>query len=257
MGKLWRRIDMSARMTSSGNGVVRAALEDDFHHFRVEVHAAHGKVDKVRGDALRNPNTLCPSAADQLQDLLGAELSPYSYSVLRQTDARQQCTHMIDLAGLAIAAGSRGDTNRTYMAEVVDAGNGKPRQASLFRNEQLCLEWSFLGRDKGDIIAAPEDMAGLPLGRGFTNWASTLDDPEASEAALVLRRAIFISHGRKYDLDAPGNQRGPIGGCWAWQPERADQAERVIGSTYDFTDRSEDLLAESLNWLNFEEERAD
>ena len=47
MGNLWRRIDIRTKMSSSDVGTARAALEDDFHHFRVEVHAAHGKVDKV------------------------------------------------------------------------------------------------------------------------------------------------------------------------------------------------------------------
>ena len=252
MGKLWRRIDIHTRMSSHNAGAARAALEDDFHHFRVEVLAKDGKVEKISGDALRHPTILCPSAANQIQKLVRTELSLYSYSVLQHTDARQQCTHLIDLAGLAIAAMARRQSRRKYLAAIADFKNELPQQAALKRDGEPCLEWQF----EDNHLVAPEEMAGLSLGKGFTNWASTLDDSDASEAALVLRRAIFISEGRKYDLDAPGNHRGPLGGCWVWQPERADQAERVFGSTHDFTDHPERLLTDSNGWLEFAEDGA-
>jgi hypothetical protein len=42
-----------------------------------------------------------------------------------------------------------------------------------------------------------------------------------------------------------------MGGCWAWQPERSAQATRVVGSTWDFTERREDLTRDDQDWLAF------
>ena len=75
---------------------------------------------------------------------------------------------------------------------------------------------------------------------------------DEAEAALVLRRAVFISGGRGVDLDAPDRRMGPRGGCWAWQPERAQRAVRMVGSTLDFTDRADDLTAHDRGWLAFD-----
>lgn len=249
MGSFQRRIDIRTRMRTQGDGVVRAALEDDFHHFRVEIEAIDGKVAAIAGSALRHPTTLCPSAAGPLQELVGSALSPFSYSILQYTDARQQCTHLIDLTGVAIAAMGQGQSQRSYLACISDRGSAPSQCAVLWCDSNLRLEWRF----KRNTIIAPERLAGLSLGQGFTSWAAGIDDPQTAEAALILRRAIFVSGGRGIDLDVGENYRGPEGGCWVWQPERADQAERAFGSSRDYADRPDELLADSLNWLDFEE----
>jgi hypothetical protein len=166
---------------------------------------------------------------------------------MTRTDARQQCTHMIDLAGLAVAAAAGEVRGRSYEAEVPDRTAGVTT-ARLMRDGALALEW----RLEGDRIIAPEPYAPRSIGSGFTGWAQTLPEAEA-EAALVLRRAVFISHGRMVDLDAPGRTTGPIGGCWSLQPERAHLARRVVGSTWDFTDRAADLTADDEHWIRFDD----
>ena len=103
MGVLRRRIDIASR-----TGEVRAVVEDNFHHFQVTVHHHEEVVTDVIGRALRNPWTRCPLAADRLQLLIGMPLSPAATAVIERTDPRMQCTHMFDLAGLAIAAAARG-----------------------------------------------------------------------------------------------------------------------------------------------------
>jgi hypothetical protein len=49
-----RRIEIRSRSTTTG-GEVRAALEDDFHHFRVTVHHKNGIVSAVEGASPRHP----------------------------------------------------------------------------------------------------------------------------------------------------------------------------------------------------------
>ena len=103
------------------------------------------------------------------------------------------------------------------------------------------------------MIDGPAPYAGHNIGSGFTDWTQRSLDIDAAEAALVLRRTVFISSGRGVDLDAPGKTTGPMGGCWSWQPERARQAIRNIGSAQDFSDRAEVLTLEDQPWLAFED----
>jgi len=68
---------------------------------------------------------------------------------------------------------------------------------------------------------------------------------------LVLRRAVFISGGRQLvDLQIEPSMR-PIGGCWVWQPERIDEAQRISGAKQEFTGRREALTADDQAWLAF------
>jgi len=246
MGLLRRRIEIATRPDVGGGGEARAVVEDDYHHFRVTVRHQARQVTEAYSASRRFPTAICPLAGDQLAELVGMSLSASSVAVMLQTDARQQCTHMIDLAGLAVAAAAQGVARRTYDVEVPDRIRGRSRPA-LWRDGALVLTWEM----DGPMIIQPEPYAGRAIGSGFTGWAQGHLPPDLAEAALVLRRAVFISGGRGIDLDAPGRQTGPMGGCWTWQPERAARAVRIKGSTLDFTDRAEDLTNDDQAWLAF------
>jgi hypothetical protein len=248
MGALRRRIIVATQPAGDEAGEARAVVEDDFHHFRVVVRQRGGRVFEAFGDGLRTPNALCRSASERLTEIVGMPLSAASAAVHERTDARLQCTHMIDLAGLAVAALAQGWVRRTYDATVPDRVQDRTR-ASLTRDGRAILAWEM----EGARIAAPEAYAGVNIGGGFTRWARERLSLDETEAALVLRRAVFISVGRGVDLDAPGRRTGPMGGCWAWQPERAALATRHVGSTLDFTDRAEALARDDQDWLAFTE----
>jgi hypothetical protein len=249
MGALHRRIEIASRELAGGAEEARTVVEDDFHHFRVTVRQRGGVVTDVVSQSLRNPTVLCPSAGERLSEILGMPLDGASVAVHKRVDARLQCTHMIDLAGLAVAALALGRRRRVYEATVPDREDGRTR-ASLRRDGRVVLEWEL----DHATIKAPPRYAGIDIGAGFTQWASDRLDAEAAEAALVLRRAVFISRGRGIDLDAPARRRtGPIGGCWVWQPERAAGATRNIGSALDFTGREAALTQDDRAWLAFDE----
>ena len=249
MGILRRRIAVATRPLENGRREGRAVVEDDFHHFRVSIISQNGVVASTASQSLRTPTVICGMAGDRLSELEGMTLSTVSASVLEQTDARLQCTHMIDLAGLAVAALARGTLWRRYEAEVDDRQPGKPRFARLWRDGANVLTWEL----DGYSVKAPPAYEGRGLGSGFTGWVRTALPEEEAEAGLVLRRAVFISGGRGVDLDAPDREWRAHGGCWAWQPERAHKALRNVGSTHDFTDRAGELLQEDGAWLAFEE----
>jgi hypothetical protein len=246
MGTLHRRTEIAAREVSAGVFEARAVVEDDFHHFRVAVRASDGHVTEIWSQALRNPNTLCPSAGIRLSELIGMPLNAASAAVSEVTDARQQCTHQIDLAGLAVAALAQRRPHRVYEGAVPDRIDGRT-VATLRRDGLEILQWAL----DDQTIVSPGPYAGRILGSGFTGFARGLPLEEA-EAALVLRRIVFISGGRGVDFSAPGKV-GPVGGCWAWQPERMAQAVRLPASKLDFTGRAEDLVQDDQDWIRFQD----
>lgn len=241
MGALIRRIGVATREREA-----RAVVEDDFHHFRVVIRHDGGRVSGTAWQALRRPWTTCAIAGERLSELVGMELSPDANAVLAHTDPRQQCTHMFDLAGLAIATAARGIGERRYEAVVPDRIDGRttPR---LARDGAEVLRWSL----EGSHITAPEPFTGRSLQAGFSKWVEEHLDVDDAEAALVMRRAVFISGGRGVNLDAAPHAPSR-GGCYVQQPERASAARRMVGSTQDFTDRRDSLLGEDQAWLAFE-----
>lgn len=217
-----------------GDTLASAEVEDDHHHFRVELRAKDGKIVKVDGTAIRNPWTLCPLAANELGDLVGSPVSRDPAAVLSYANIRHQCTHMFDLAGLAAAAlGRGGPAFRRYEIMVAQIEENL-WTAELSRNDGYVLKWeSKLGE-----IAKPVDLEGRSLKAPFAEWARQYYDEDGFEAALVLRRAIFVGKFRhKHNLDlrltaADGSQI--IGGCFVMQPERAGLARRNKGATISF-----------------------
>src|SRR6185369_6996219 len=104
-----------------GLGVVEAAVEDDFHHFRVALHHGGGVVCKIDAGAVeRWPWTTCPAAADHLaQRLTGARLD-----ALAAVDRPQaHCTHMHELALLA-ASHAEDAAPVLYSSFIADASGG-------------------------------------------------------------------------------------------------------------------------------------
>jgi hypothetical protein len=239
-----RRIVISSEKCPSQTRV-RAALEDDFHHFRVEVTAENGRVSKIGGSAVRRPYTLCGSAVARLDALLGMPLSPIAHEVTRVTDGAEQCTHLFELAGLAIAAAARGTLRRQYDVEVPMRVHDRTR-SKLLRDGVTLLEWDLLGT----VIQAPAPYCGVDLYHGMARWALTNLPAEEAEAALVLRRSTGISKGRGMNLDAQVHAR-PNGNCFSQQPQRAASALRIVGSTWDFAATPERLCADDLAWLAF------
>jgi hypothetical protein len=237
-----RRIEIVSRQAT---GEARAVLEDDFHHFRVALTFAGGVVTSAAGTGVRVPYTACSNAGSQLDALVGMPLNSVSNSVTRATDASLQCTHMLDLAGLAIAAAARGIAQRRYDIEVPRRVDGETT-GSIDCDGLRVLTWRI---DTTTILAPPEH-AGISLREGLARWALATLTEDQAEAALVLRRCLMISRGRERDLDLVAHAN-PSGNCYAQQVERAPTALRIVGSTHDYTDRADTLCAGDEAFLAF------
>jgi len=240
--------------------VVTGAMEDDFHHFHVEVTHDGSRVTRVDSRAERGPWTTCADAVEPLRLLAGVELST-SPTVLRERDARSNCTHLFDLAGLAITHAARtrpgADSSaerrhdlraaRRYDLSVDEAAAARPdgsRTATLWVDGALRLRWDF----DDDGIVAPAEWTPAPLRAGFLKWAAARLDHETAESAIVLRRGLDISKGRDLDLDEVGvaaelaDFTAPV--CHSLAPGIADHAVRIRGSARDFTEQPELLLGD-------------
>lgn len=226
-------------------GVVRAALEDDFHHFLVEIAHADGVVTAARSESRRFPYSLCPAAGERLGELVGTSVRLPIIRAQAQVQARLQCTHQHDLAVLAMTAAGRGPGSRRYHAVVAD-GTAPGKPAVLDRDGAVALSWTLADY----AVQGPAPYEGLSLGAGFAAWVGETLDEAAAEAALVLRRAVFISRARGTSalLDATPHAFAH-GGCWVQQPDRAPSALRERGSAVDFAGRSGLLTADDDAWL--------
>ena len=233
-----RRIELRG-----GDRRVEADLEDDFHRFGVRLEHDGRQVVRIAGAAGRHPWSTCPGALAPLERLVGMPLAAAASAVRRRTDPRAQCTHLLDLAGLAVAHAAAGRGLRDYEVEIPDRVEGRSR-ARLSRDGEALLDFEI---ERGAIVS-PEPFAGQPsFGGGFGRWAEATLEPELAEAAIVLQRACGISMGRLWDMDqVPGAKAfGALtgGACHTFGAGVVEGAHRVVGSMRDFTDAPERLLA--------------
>ena len=226
-------------------------LEDDFHHFGVALSHRDGRIAEVSVTTIRVPWTTCAGASAPLRALIGKPLLERASDIGRLIDMRLQCTHMFDLAGLAIAHAWHGRGTRRYEAIVPDFGSAVPEtarleitggtvEATLARDGATVQAW----RIDGDRILGPGDLTGRPLARGFRAWTEGLPVDEA-EHAFILRRAIMVAGGRGIDLDrlsGPDDTTMPFA-CHTLQPAQRFRALRNPGTTRDYAASSEGMLA--------------
>ncbi len=158
---------------------------------------------------------------------------------------QSQCTHLHDLACLAVAHASRlsdsgGAAARRYDVSLPDRQSGKTF-AELSRDGEGVLSWSLA---RGTIESAtPKDFQGAPLaGRPFKEILISLGNPDAIEAAWVLQRAVFVGTGRRHDFErmtVATEFASVVGGaCHSFAKERVSQARKIPNTVRDFSDSS-------------------
>ncbi len=242
MPSFLRRIEIMVHRANSAI-VIKTALEDDYHHFRVAITINDNTISAIETAALRTPYSLCAQAGPELEVLHGLAIDEVLHTLPQRVDARLQCTHQLDMAGLAVAAMAKGADQRRYDIAVPRHVNGGTT-ARLWRNGEEILCWQI----DNNFIVAPPKFAGVSLQRGMAAWARTTLDTDMAEAALVLRRGAVISLGRLRNLDLEQHAK-PSGYCYVQQTERASQAHRMVGSTLDFSDNPASLCADDQDWL--------
>ena len=222
---------------------VAGELADDAQHFRVRLRHDGARVVSLDGEAVRHPWSTCAEARDPLRELEGMRLSPRCTAVGEVSNARLHCTHWFDLAGLAVAHAAVARASREYRCAVWGAP-GEIVDATLERDGEPLLHW----RLDGMTIRAAAPFDGRSLKDAFQSWAEAELEPDLAEAAIVLRRASYISPVRFFDLDQydlPGQVTPIAGQCFTYTDGNAQRATRQRGSKRDYTHRPEALLAEA------------
>lgn len=104
------------------------------------------------------------------------------------------------------------------------------------------MTWRF----RDGVIEGPPPFEGVALQRRFIQWAEENLESDQAEAAILMRRACFVSPVRFVDTTqwkvATDVGNGPV--CFTFQPERAPTALRVQGSYVECEGDSDRLLGD-------------
>ncbi len=218
-----------------------AQMQDNFHHFALSLHHDGVHISGLSADAIRVPWTACSGAVDMLAGLHGQPLSELAERV-KSAERRQHCNHLFDLALLccdhALRAASGGDTFRQYDIDIA-LDSSSQSHVRCKRNgavvAYLTLEynedWDSRVASAGPLFnSSLGSLKDLPLG------ALTSDD---REIIYVLRRAAHVSLGKWMEepKEVTALEYGVPPTCYAFQPERAATAHRILSSIHDFTNR--------------------
>ncbi|WP_162846141.1 DUF2889 domain-containing protein [Seongchinamella sediminis] len=223
-------------------GQVRAELEDTTHAFRLTLVHALARVTDVVAEPIRYPFNTCPGAVDQLQPLLGCHIGAAAGESRRRLDPGQNCTHLYDLALLALAHARRDDRERVYDITVPDE-KGSTSRISVARDGIVIHAWQV----DSHCVASPREFAGQPLKKGFYHWASAAFCGDRLEAAQVLQRGYFVAQSRRQDYMNAGGRpatadRMPDGACYSYNTGVVERAVHTAGMGRDFSNRQDDLL---------------
>jgi hypothetical protein len=205
----WRRIKLHP-----AHGVVSVGLEDDYHRFLLKLCHADGVITAVDTHAERFPWSTCADAGAFLtQQAVGL-----SMDTVARLDPRSHCTHLFDL--LILCAAHAGDAEPTQFDMRVDDRVGEQTAATLSENGTVVLRWDI----NGTLIESPDGWAGRDL-RHLSSWKTELPAVDV-ERALLLRRAVYVSGGRRMTDQLVraerASDRGPsrLGVCFTYQMPR-------------------------------------
>ena len=221
-------------------------LEDDCHHFRVELHHDGARIIAADGHHFRGPWTTCRHAPEPLRAIEGQPMRANASALGDYTDPRANCTHLFDLTGLAMAHSFRPEPERQYDMLVTDmTGPTLAQEAVIWRDGEEIVRWQLEQRE----VVAPPEWAGAPLRNKFIRWAGERLDADTAEAAIALRRVIDIAMSRIADLDhvetaASITSTDMMGRCMTYSPQHISVALRVKGSARSWEHHGHLLLSD-------------
>ncbi|BAI95098.1 hypothetical protein Sj15T_29980 [Sphingobium sp. TA15] len=187
-GSTIRRVSLRARPNR-----VDSHLLDNFHEMRCSILHDASIVTAIAGQGIRLPTTACPGAIAQLQSLVGLPIGTPRRDFYTGGIARRHCTHLLDLAVMAIGHAQGPSMEIVYEAEVPDEVE-LPVPITIRRNGRLVCRWLV----RQGAILDPLELRGRPLGAGFAAWASRAFEQGRLEAATILARTWLIAIGRRY-----------------------------------------------------------
>jgi len=218
------------------NGGVCAVLSDIFHEMRC--HLAHDgtRVTALESSMQRVPTSSCAGASAQLRELIGTPLQTPPRDIYRGGRILEHCTHLFDLAVLAIGHARRGERGeRRYEALVPDTTDALV-EAQISLDGALVHRWTL----EQQVIQTPAPLRGKSLLKGFSTWSNDVFENSDWEAAMILARTCMIAGGRAYRTDAwkgdpIARNDTIIGACYSYAPRRVDEGVFLGDNVRDFS----------------------
>ncbi|MCB1666719.1 MAG: DUF2889 domain-containing protein [Porticoccaceae bacterium] len=229
------RISRRKVSLKSEPGMVTAQFADIYHEMACILHHDGEKITSLKGEIIRFPTNLCPGAEKFIQELEGTSINTEFKDLYANQRAKRQCTHLFDLAALAIRHSHRSD-ERIYEAVVPDMDGIV--DVSISCNGSLVHQWQILNQQ----MVSSDELNGKPLIQGFIGWASRYyKNSDELEAAIILSRTIFIARGRRYEVksghgDTLNEHKSLLGSCFAYQPERVKSGRYIGVNERNFSD---------------------
>lgn len=216
-------------------GTSLAMLDDNHHAMWVRLRHDGSKVIAVESDMIRIPADTCPGAQALLADLRGVSVTSTTDELFAGGRARRNCTHLFDMAVLALAFIQEPQDRRTIDIILPDDVSGR-RRVQAFVDGQLIHDWTL----EGEIVVAPAALAGRDLTRGFIGYAHATFDGIARDAASMIQKGVIVSRGRQRIVTANAGQSlhdatDMLGACYTYSEPRFSRARESGGYVRDFS----------------------
>lgn len=231
-----RSLSLAARDAETVVGWV----EDNFHHLGVTVRHDGAIVRAVSAATVRIPWTTCREAGMPLEALVGQPLLRRASLLARRVPMQFQCTHLFELAALAMVHASARRADRRYDIVVRrDPARAEAMIGTLTENGAVVLAWTVVeGR-----IASPREYVGQSLIEGFRDWLEAFSDDEA-EHVWMLRRGFWLAAGLSaLQPRAVAAETGVGHVCHSYQPAQRDRAYAIDDTRLDMRDAGLSLLS--------------
>jgi hypothetical protein len=225
-----------------GRGQVLVELEDANHAFRLRLAHDGQQVTAVAADTHRHPFVTCSEAVGPLGTLVGSPLDADAGRLRTTFPQGANCTHLHDMALLALAHAREVGLQRHYEVTVLDERDGLT-EARIACDGETVHDWAI----RAHAVEAPANHAGQPMMRGFYAWVAEAYAGMALEAAVALQRGYFVAQSRRYRnrpaLAYPAKVNNmPDGTCYSYNHAVVERALRIEGTVWDLTHRRDHLL---------------
>lgn len=225
-------------------GAVIAVLNDDYHSMWCRLEHDDHRVTQVQASMIRVPKSTCPGAVLALKELEGAALSGDRRQIYGDGRPGRNCTHLLDLGFLAMGHAVRGAADAVIDVAIPDEQNGRSRM-TVDVNDVRVIDWLVAG----SVIQAPSSFAGQSLFKGFTGWAEARFTGATLDAARMLQKGAFVSHGRRYIVDRSAGMRASdqmerLGDCYSFSAPQIFDATDILSYVRDFTSGMVEIVPE-------------
>ena len=216
-------------------GRVLAMVDDNHHAMWVRLSHGGGVVTAITGGMTRAPMDTCPGAIAILQELVGTPVTTPLSDLLADGRPRRNCTHLYDIALLALRFAGEGGEQRIFDMVMPDTLDGR-QQLTLSVDGEMIHDWVAVD----GILVSPAQVAGQAIMKGFVRWAFARFDGVALDGALMIQKGVIVGKGRPYLVDrivgrSVSDAVDMLGACYSYTEPRFSSG-REHRHEIDFSD---------------------